>query len=129
MHIDPQQELFTRLKIDLEAQGMTVFDGALPPDGTAYPFVYLGEFQQIDTANKSAVFGSVNPMIHVWSNKPRNRGEVSAMLLTIKTVMRSITHTSNFAWGVRGVTQRILPDNTTKSPLLHGVIEAEFYFS
>lgn len=127
--IDPQQELFTRLKLDLEALEYAVYDGFLPPDGTTYPFVYLGDFQQIDDANKSAVFGNVFPTIHIWSDTPKNRGAVSKMLLDIKTVCRKIEHTANFSWSVRNMNQRILPDNTTKTPLLHGIVEAEFSFS
>lgn len=127
--MDPQQELFTRLKLDIEAVGYAVYDGFLPPDDTPYPFVYLGDFQQIDDANKSAVFGNVFSTIHVWSNEPRNRGTVSQMLLKIKTVCRKIEHTANFAWSGRNVTQRIIPDTTTKTPLLHGVLEVEFQFS
>ena len=126
---DPQQELFTRVKLDIEALGYAVYDGYLPPEGTPYPFVYLGEFRQNDTANKSAVFGSVYPTIHVWHNNPKQRGTVSRMLLDIKTVFRKLERTSNFAWSVRGVTDRIFSDSITKSPLLHGVVEAEFLFS
>lgn len=129
IEIDPQQELFIALKLAFESLGYSVYDGFLPPEGTQYPFVYLGDFQQIDNANKSAVFGNVIATIHVWSNTPKNRGTVSNMLLNIKTACRKIDHTRNFAWSVRDVNQRILPDNTTKTPLLHGVIEAEFRFS
>ena len=129
LKIDPQQELFIALKLGIEALGYTVYDGVLPPPGTPYPFVYLGDFRQQDTDTKGAVIGSVLPTIHVWSDNPRNRGTVSQMLLEIKRVCRGIAHTENFAWCVRNVTQRILPDNTTKTPLLHGVIDAEFSFS
>lgn len=127
--IDPQQELFTELKTRLESKGYAVFDGVLPPADTPYPFVYLGDCQQIDDANKNAVFGNVFMMIHVWHDSPRQRGTVSLILLDIKTVCREIGHTANFAWHVRGMNQRILPDNTTKTPLLHGVLEPEFKFS
>lgn len=126
---DPQQELFTKLKTELEALGYDVYDGFLPPEGTPYPFIYLGDCQQTDDANKTAVFGNVYQTIHAWSNTPMNRGTVSQMLLSIKSVCRSIAHTDNFAWFVRNINQRILPDNTTKTPLLHGIIEAEFKFS
>lgn len=127
--MDPQQELFTRLKLDLEGLGYDVYDGFLPPENTLYPFIYLGDFQQVDTANKTAVFGSVHPTIHVWSNTPQNRGTVSQMLLDIKTACRKIAHTQNFGWFLVGVNQRILTDTTTRTPLLHGVIQAEFRFS
>lgn len=127
--IDPQQELFTKIKLSLESLGYSVYDGGLPPDGTPYPFVYLGDVQQIDDSNKSAVFGNVYMTIHVWSNSPKNRGTVSEMLLNIKNACREIDHTDHFSWHVRNVNQRIIPDNTTKKPLLHGIIEAEFKFS
>lgn len=127
--IDPQQELFTALLLQLKALGYAVYDGALPPDGTPYPFVYIGDSQQIDDANKSAVFGSVHQTIHVWHSNPKQRGTVSAMMLAIKTTCRKIGKTANFSWACRNINQRIIPDSTTKQPLLHGIIEAEFYFS
>lgn len=128
-YLDPQQELFIKIKTVIESLGYAVYDGVLPPDGTAYPFVYLGDVQQIDEANKTAVFGRVLPTIHVWSNTPRNRGTVSKILLDVKTALRKISHTQSFAWSLTGVTQRIIPDNTTKTPLLHGILNVEFHFS
>ena len=127
--MDAQQEYFTALKLGIEAKGYAVFDGALPPENTSYPFVYLGDFRQTDTALKNALTGTVYPTIHVWHNNPRQRGTVSQMLLDIKTVCRQITHTDNYAWLVRNVNSRIVPDNTTKTPLLHGIVEAEGLFS
>lgn len=106
-----------------------MYDGALPPDNTPYPFIYLGEFRQTDTANKTAVFGSVYPTIHVWHNDPHQRGTLSRMLYDVKLICRQTEHTNNYAWGVRGMSQHILPDSTTNTPLLHGIIEAEFFFS
>ena len=127
--MDPQQELFTALKRGAEQLGYDVYDGFLPPDGTPYPFVYLGDSRQDDAANKTAVFGTVYQTIHVWSNTPHNRGTVSAMLLTIKRLCRQLRRTAHFSWNVRGVNQTIMPDTTTAQPLLHGVLEVEFYFS
>jgi len=127
--MDSQQELFTKLKLSLEALGFAVYDGFLPPDGTAYPFVYLGDSRQDENATKSAVCGSVYQTIHIWSDSPTKRGTLSKMLLQAKEVCRSIKHTANFAWIVANVNQRIIADNTTKTPLLHGVLEVEFKFS
>lgn len=129
MEIDPQQEIFSKLLTEIKALGYDVYDGYLPPDGTPYPFVYLGDFRQSDKANKTAVFGTVYGTIHVWSNTPKNRGTVSKMMLEIKKMCRKIEHTENFSWYVRNIEQRIIPDTTTKQPLLHGVIEPEFGFS
>lgn len=127
--MDPQQELFTKLLTEIKALGYDVYDGFLPPDGAPYPFVYLADSQQTDDANKTAVFGNVYQTIHVWHNNPRQRGTVSKMLLAIKNTCRKLEHTDNFAWDVRNVNQRILPDKTTKQPLLHGLLEIEFSFS
>ena len=114
---DPQQELFTALKIGIEALYDT-YDGCLPPEDTPYPFVYLGENQESDTATKGAVIGSVHQTLHFWHNNPKQRGTVSAMIANAKAVCRNIERTS-----------RIFPDTTTKTPLLHGVLEVDFYFS
>lgn len=127
--IDPQQELFTALKLGIEAKGYAVYDGFLPPENTPYPFIYLGDLQQIDTGHKNAVTGRVLPTIHVWHNTPEKRGTVSGILLDIKRVCAGIKHTKNYAWAVRNVNQTILADTTTNTPLLHGIIEAEFIFS
>jgi hypothetical protein len=127
--MDAQQEFFTAIKLALEEKGYAVYDGALPPEDTPYPFIYLGDFRQTDTEHKNAVTGTVYPMIHVWHNDIRKRGTVSAMLLDVKTVCRNLAHTANFAWLVRNVNARIIADKTTKTPLLHGVVEAECLFS
>lgn len=127
--MDAQQELFTRLKLSLESKGYSVYDGTMPPDGTPYPFIYLGDFSQDETENKSAVMGTVNATIHIWSNTPKNRGTVSAMISDVKAVCRGIERTDNHAWLCRNITQRIIPDNTTNTPLLHGVVQVAYKFS
>ena len=127
--MDPQQELFTALRAALIERGYDVYDGALPPDETPYPFLYLGESRQRDEENKSAIFGRVYQTVHVWHDSPRRRGTVSGMLADIKGAARGLRYTEQFAWCVSGVEQRILADTSTKTPLLHGVLELEFRFS
>lgn len=51
------------------------------------------------------------------------------MLLDAKSICRKLEKTNNFSWFVRDVNQRILSDNTTKQPLLHGILSVEFYFN
>lgn len=127
--MDAEQELFIALKLGIESIGYAIYDGALPPDGTPYPFVYMGDFRQSEKNHKNAVTGIVYPMIHVWHNNVKQRGTVSKMLLDIKTVCRKINRTSNYAWLFRNVNSRIITDNTTNTPLLHGVVEVEGLFS
>lgn len=127
--MDPQQELFTILKLELEKQGYDVYDGFLPPEDTPYPFIYLADSHLIDDANKSAVFGNVYQTVHIWHNNTKQRGTVSKMLLDIKSIARRIAKTDNFSWFIRNIDQRILADTTTETPLIHGVLELEFKFS
>lgn len=126
---DPQQELFTKLKVTIESKGYSVYDGHLPPKGTPYPFIYLGDFRQSDTQNKTGVCGVVYPTIHVWHNNPEQRGTLSKILFEIKDVIRHLEYTDSYAWMVKNVTQNIIPDNTTKQPLMHGILQGDFYFS
>lgn len=78
---------------------------------------------------KSEVIGRVSQTFHVWHDNPRQRGTVSGILAEIKAMCRILEHTENYAWQIRDMSQQILPDTTTKQPLLHGVLEVEFQFS
>ena len=126
--IDPQQELFIELKRLLSNRGTAVYDGALPPEGTPYPFIYLENSQQIDELTKGYIIGTVHQSISVWHSYEK-RGSVSRLLLEIKEICRGIKATDNFAWFCRDIDQQILPDNTTITPLLHGVLDITFQFS
>lgn len=129
--MDPQQELFTALleKLRAEFGEDDVHDGFLPPEDTPYPFIYLADVMQTDSQTKSGMTGNVTQTIHVWHNDPEKRGTVSAMLLKIKKLCMELEHTDDFGWLLTGMDTRILPDTTTKRPLLHGVLEAVFKFS
>ncbi len=136
IRIDPQQELFTAYKLSLEAMGYAVYDGELPPEksednpeGAEYPFIYLGDFPQNDKVLKNAVTGAVLPTVHIWHNNTRQRGTVSKMLLDVKKVIYQTEKTKGFSWLVQSVEGQIIPDNTTKTPLLHGIVTARAIFS
>jgi hypothetical protein len=129
IRIDPQQELFTAYKLSLEAMGYAVYDGELPPENTPYPFIYLGDFSQNDKMYKNAVTGTVSPTVHIWHNNTRQRGTVSKMLLDVKQVIYNINKTKAYSWLVQSVESQIIPDNTTKTPLLHGIVTARVIFS
>ena len=124
--MDPQQELFTALLTQIKAKEYAVYDGFLPPEGTPYPFVYLAENRMKDSPNKSNILGTVYQTVHVWHSSPKKRGTVSEMLAEIKDICWHLHYTQTFAWNCWNVTQRILTDKSTKTPLLHGVLEVEF---
>ena len=124
--MDIQQAVFTQLLIDIEAKGYDTHDGHLPPKETPYPFVYLGNSNQSDNSTKAGNIGTVSQMIHVWHNDVQKRGTVSAMLADIKDVCRGLER--KYPVILSGMTQDILPDNTTTQPLLHGVLTVNFKF-
>ena len=124
--MDVQQAVFTQLKVDIESLGYDVYDGELPPEGTTYPFVYLGNSNQSDNSTKAGNIGTVSQMIHIWHNDVQKRGTVSAMLADIKDVCRGLER--KYPVILSGMTQDILPDNTTTQPLLQGVLTVNFKF-
>lgn len=123
--MDPQQELFTRLLLTLREWGLTVYDGAMPPDDVPYPFVYLADSQQTETETKGAPLASISQAIHVWHNDPEQRGTVSQTLLMVKDLCRKI-HSEHYTFTVRGVDQRIITDTSTGRPLMHGILYVDF---
>lgn len=121
--MDPQQEIFTALLVGLKKLGYDVYDGALPPEKTSYPFIYLADSQLIDDRSmKNAVLADVTQTIHVWHNNVKQRGTVSKMLLDIKRTACKITDTQSYVWSMNTLDQRILNDDTTNTPLIHGLL-------
>ena len=127
--MEPQQALFTAVRGKLlESYPDSVYDGQLPGADTPYPFIYLGEFVQYDSETKSVILGNIPVTIHVWHCDFTKRGTVSAMLAEVKSALRSATCT-DYSFMVRNATTRIMEDNTTTTPLMHGIVEATVYFS
>lgn len=124
--MDVQQAVFTQLKVDIESLGYDVYDGELPPEGTAYPFVYLGNSTQNDNTTKSGSIGTMSQMIHVWHSNVKKRGTVSDMIFNIKNICRNIEN--KYPVILSGMNQNIMPDSTTAKPLIHGVITVNFKF-
>lgn len=129
--MDSQQELFTALKVQLEkalkSKGVNVYDTFLPSEGTPYPYVYIGNSQLVDDyGNKTMILGSITQVVDVWHNNPRKRGELSEIMMIVKHVARQINRTNNFAFQIKDINQRILPDTSTSEPLMHGVLELDF---
>ena len=129
--MDSQQELFIALKVQLEkalkSKDVSVYDTFLPSEGTPYPYVYIGSSQLVDDyGNKTMILGTITQVVDVWHNNPRKRGELSEIMMIVKNVARQINRTNNFAFQIKDINQRILPDTSTSEPLMHGVLELDF---
>ena len=116
-----------QLEKALKSKGVNVYDTFLPSEGTPYPYVYIGNSQLVDDyGNKTMILGSITQVVDVWHNNPRKRGELSEIMMIVKNVARQINRTNNFAFQIKDINQRILPDTSTSEPLMHGVLELDF---
>ena len=109
--MDAQQELYSALLMALKTKfkdtGIGVYDTFLPPDGTPYPFVYLGDSQTVDDyGNKSFIGGHVYQTVHVWHDDPKKRGTQSRIMAEIKDIARAIHDTKSYHWTIRNIWKR-----------------------
>lgn len=132
--MSPQQELFSAVLTTLRA-GLTcgVYDGALPGEGTVYPFVYVGENIQSDAQTKSCLTGTITQTVHVWHDDPTRRGDLSDILDKVALAMRRLP-ARVFSFEVKRLTTRILSDDVGEqgrggAVLMHGIVNAVFEFS
>lgn len=120
IHISPEQKVFTQLRKIIELElGYSVYD--YTPKSAEYPFVLLGEsFSQNIRLHKESTNKDIQTTIHVWHNDWKQRGTVSKMMREIElSIIRE--------FGVQGenIATQILPDNSTGSNLLHGILETD----
>ena len=131
--MDAQQELFTAIRtacVELFGEANT-YDAGLPPEGVPYPFAYIADVWQYEDDVKNGDIGDVTITVHVWHDNARERGRVSGWLMAIKGKAKQISETTNYGWTFRGneSSENILPDTTTRTPLLHGILELRFKYS
>src|SRR5690625_629730 len=115
--MSPQQQIFNEVYKVCLSLGYKTYD-YLPADEVAYPFVYVGEQFDQDTATKSIIYGNVQQRIHLYHDY-KKRGDMSQMMNNIKRELRKLKHTKNFYITVRNINTQILPDNTTAQSLVH----------
>lgn len=123
--ISDTQKIWQKIRsicVDL-VDNVTVYD-YLPPNDVEYPFIFIGEqFKQNYRENKDRLSKTTQITIHVYHNDPYSRG-------TLAGIMASIESSIIATFGVRGerINTQVLADNSTNTPLLHGIIEAEIEF-
>lgn len=122
----PQQTIYDAVfKASLDA-GFRTFD-FLPAKDERYPFVYIGEQSDDDRVLKTAVLGEVRQTIHIY-HKHTERGELAAMVDELRRRMWNLGKTEGKPFTCTAASGQMIPDTTTGTPLLHGIIEAVFRF-
>lgn len=125
----PRQEIFTMCRqAAVRVLGeSSVFD-YLPGKEARYPFVFIGEQYGEDIRYKTVVAGDCTQTIHVYHNDPGKRGSTQSMMDRVLHEIRKVKHTRTFYIELVDTRTQMLTDNTTSTPLLHGVLELRFKF-
>lgn len=97
----------------------------LPKEGTAYPFVVLGEVDLKPKATKSFSLGQSSIFIHIWTKK-ESRKECETMCQKIGLACHKFT--SPHIWILLDGSTRVLADNSTNETLWHGVLNLTYKF-
>lgn len=120
-------EIYKALRTALQKCGYSVCSDALPPDGTPYPVIYIGEMEEDEKQLKAGVAGTARITLHVWHNKPGDRQPIQKIVRDIRAetlwIQKDLPQVMRVSFSTR-----YLHDNTTKTPLSHVVIEAEYLF-
>jgi hypothetical protein len=123
----PEQEIFDAIFSTCLNLGYRTYD-YLPPNGTQYPFVYIGEVFQQDRHTKSGLFGDIQVTVHIYNDR-KKRKETTTMRDTIKNELYKLKRAGNINVMLKRGTGQILIDNSTSEPLLHGILELEFTYN
>lgn len=128
MQKQPDQELYDEVYKICQFLRYNVFT-YLPPDKTPYPFVYIGESQELPQATKSVLVGTIQLNIHIYGLHTK-RKQVSDMKGAILWELRKLRQSKNFNWKIsNNQTQpQMLQDTTTNTALWHCVIPLEMRF-
>lgn len=127
MSKSPEQEIFDAIFSTCLNLGYRTYD-YLPPNGTQYPFVYIGEVFQQDRHTKSGLFGDIQVTVHIYNDR-KKRKETTTMRDTIKNELYNLKRAGSINVMLKRGTGQILIDNSTSEPLLHGILELEFTYN
>lgn len=118
----PEQKIFTKIRMLCVDLGYDVYD-YLPGD-VDYPFVFIGEqFKQDERINKDKLNKSTQVTVHLYHNNYRQRGTFTTMMNNIERAIRSeYRHCGEL------IDTQILFDNSTNTPLLHGILETNINY-
>ena len=125
--MSPQQELFTTLITSMRNEGLSVYDGVLPPDGTPYPFVYMADVNQSDSFTKSSIGGRLSVTINVWHDDYNKRGDFSKVVENVIEICRNIHDVSNKFY-YKSANQQFMNDSSVTPPLMRAIVAVDFIF-
>lgn len=125
----PDQELFDCLYAKSEDLGYDTYDHLpLRTENAKYPFVNIGDVQQLNTANTTAIGAELHITINVWGTR-EERFTVAKMCESLADLANTVQYTDHFRFiGRPGRTDKqIITDTSVPDTVLkHGILELVF---
>lgn len=99
----------------------------LPPAGAAYPFIYLGEQQHVETTwqNKSVIFPTLYQTVYIYDDKPDERGSMVDIATRFMAAIRQARQTEHYRYHIVNIDYRQRADTSTAVPLLQAIIDIQ----
>lgn len=125
----PDQELFDCIYERSEEMGFNTYDHLpLRTENASYPFVEVGDVQQINIANKTAIGAQLNITLNVWGGA-EDRFVVSQISEQLSELANGVLLTDHFRFVGRPskTDKQILTDTSVENTVLkHGIIMLVF---
>ena len=120
IQISPEQKIYTQIRRICDELRYSTYD-YLPDSKAEYPFVVLGEqFSQNIREHKDYLNKRTQITVHFWHNDWRKRGSLTKMMRNVELgIIRE------FKVNGEDISMQILPDSSTGSDLLHGILETD----
>ena len=129
MNYVPDQELFDYMYSASQEMGFDTYDHLpMQSENAEYPFVNIGDVQQLNIANKTAVGAELHITLNVWGNA-ESRFVVSQMSEKLAKLANRVLITDHFRFVGRPsrtdkqiITDTSIPDTVLK----HGIVMLVF---
>lgn len=129
MNYVPDQELFDYIYSASQEMGFDTYDHLpMQSENASYPFVNIGDVQQLNIANKTAVGAELHITLNVWGNA-ESRFVVSQMSEKLSELANRVLITDHFRFVGRPsrTDKQIITDTSVPDTVLkHGIVMLVF---
>ncbi|MCH3911500.1 MAG: DUF3168 domain-containing protein [Limosilactobacillus oris] len=129
MNYVPDQELFDYMYSASQEMGFDTYDHLpMQSENAEYPFVNIGDVQQLNIANKTAIGAELHITLNVWGNA-ESRFTVSQMSEKLAELANRVLITDHFRFVGRPsrTDKQIITDTSVPDTVLkHGIVMLVF---
>lgn len=129
MNYVPDQELFDFIYSASQEMGFDTYDHLpMQSENAGYPFVNIGDVQQLNIANKTAIGAELHITLNVWGNA-ESRFTVSQMSEKLAELANRVLITDHFRFVGRPsrTDKQIITDTSVPDTVLkHGIVMLVF---